>query len=247
MKKKAVIGIVVLLSAVLATGCGNAIPELDEQQQALVVEYATSVLLKHDKNHETKLVELTLEQEEEAVDSAAKEELQDNSGSNKEEGAENESQEEGMEDVEVIDNTQMPENVSIESFLNLDPIKITYTGYEINDFYPEQGDDLYFIMNATEGNHLLILKFTAENTSEAEANLNIAQSKTRFKIAVNGEEKNALTTMLLNDMPYYQGIVAPGESIELVLICEIAGEQTEISSLALIMKSVDDIATISLN
>ena len=63
---------------------------------------------------------------------------------------------------------------------------------------------------------------------------------------VNGEEKNALTTLLLNDLAYYQGTLAPGENVELVLICEIPAEQAEvITSLALTMKN-DETATISL-
>ena len=70
----------------------------------------------------------------------------------------------------------------------------------------------------------------------------------RFKVSVDGVEKNALTTMLLNDLAYYNGVLAPGESAELVLVCEVPVEQSEnISSLALVLKSVDNEATISLN
>lgn len=63
MKKKVTGAAAVLLSAAITAGCGNEIPELNEQQQELVVEYATSQLLKYDANHEEKLVELTLEEE----------------------------------------------------------------------------------------------------------------------------------------------------------------------------------------
>ena len=94
---------------------------------------------------------------------------------------------------------------------------------------------------------MFVLKFLVENFSSSEKEVNIAQSNVRFKVVVNGVEKNALTTMLLNDLAYYNGVLAAGESAELVLICEVPVEQTaEISSLVLDLKSVDNEATISL-
>ena len=110
---------------------------------------------------------------------------------------------------------------------------------------PEQGEELFFVMNATEGNKLLVLKFQAENLSDGENSLDIAQSGTRFKIVVNGTEKNALTTMLLNDLAYYQKTLNAGESQEVVLICEIP-ESEEVSSLGLVMKNEETSTEISL-
>lgn len=248
MKRQVISSAVILLTAALATGCGNAIPSLNDQQQELVVEYAAGIVRKYDQNHESKLVELTLEQEAEMT--APEEEIPENPTTDEKENADMDQQEEALEEVTVIDNTQELADVSIESFLNLDSVKITYTGCETYDFYPEEGeeDELYFVMNATEGNKLLVLKFLTENISGAETTLDIGQSETRFTLMVNGERKNALTTMLLNELAHYQGTLAPGESTELVLICEIANEQADATpTLELTLKSVDDIATISLN
>lgn len=248
MKKQVTGSVIALLMTALAAGCGNAIPSLDEQQQELVVEYAAGVLLKYDQNHESKLVELTLEQEAEMT--APAEEAPENPITDETENADTDQQEDALEDVTVIDNTQDIVDVSIESFLNLDSVKITYTGCETYDFYPEQGEEegFYFIMNATEGNKLLVLKFLTENISGTETTLDIGQRQTRFTLMVNGERKNALTTMLLNDLAHYQGTLAPGESTELVLVCEIPDEQAgTVPTLELILKNVDDSATISLN
>ncbi|MDE5908146.1 MAG: hypothetical protein K2H52_05315 [Lachnospiraceae bacterium] len=250
MKRKAISGVTALLAVALMTGCGNAIPELNDQQQELVVEYAAEMALKYDVNRESKLVELTLEQD--AAPSAPTEE-----GAEKETADEKENtdapdteagqQEEALPDVTVIDHTQ---SASIEEFLNLDSVKFTYTGCEAYDFYPDQNqeEEFYFVMNATQGNKLLVLKFMAENISGEEAVLDLNQSQTRYTLNVNGERKNALTTMLLNDLAYYQGTIAPGESVELVLVCEVPSEQAEITpTLELTMKNVENNATISLN
>lgn len=243
MKKRVIGSLAVVCSALIATGCGNSIPEMTEEQQELVVEYAAGVVLKYDKNYEGKLVELTLEE------NAAEEVEASNTPENEEVPETIESAE---DDVMIIDNTENVEEVAytIESLLQLDSVSITYIGYEISDCYPNEneGDDLYFIMNATDGNKLLVLKFLTENMSDLDTELNIAESNARFKIDVDGVTKNALTTMLLNDLAYYQGTLAAGESTELVLVCEVSDAQAEeISSLSLIVKSVDNTATISLN
>ncbi|RKI90208.1 hypothetical protein D7V94_15245 [Parablautia intestinalis] len=240
-KNKMKYGVIVLLVALLTTGCGNKIPELSEQEQELVVEYAREVVLKHDKNYQSRLVDLSLEQEN--VNEAEPE-----TPSEEEDEASSDAKETDGQEVSVTDNTQTEvQNVTLEEFLKLDDVKFTYNGYELDNFYPQQGEELYFIMEATQGSKLLVLKFLAENTSGTEINLDIAKTETRFKIIADGVGKNALTTMLLNDLTYYQGTIAPGENVELVLVCEIPEEQTEISTLELTIKSVDDSATISLN
>ena len=240
-KNKMKYGVIVLLVALLTTGCGNKIPELSEQEQELVVEYAREVVLKHDRNYQSRLVDLSLEQEnvnEEEPETPSEEEDEASSDAKETDGQE----------VSVTDNTQTEvQNVTLEEFLKLDDVKFTYNGYELDNFYPQQGEELYFIMEATQGSKLLVLKFLAENTSGTEINLDIAKTETRFKIIADGVGKNALTTMLLNDLTYYQGTIAPGENVELVLVCEIPEEQTEISTLELTIRSVDDSATISLN
>ena len=246
MKKK-FMGGAVLLSAALLTGCGNEIPEMSQQQQELFVEYAVGKTLKYDKNHESRLVELTLEEETGQV--PAEEEVSQPAPPEEEGSTQQEQTEADVDDVEIIDNTDgVVTNPTIEEFLGLDSVKFTYTGYETVSTYPEQEGELFFAMDATEGNQLVVLKFLAENISGGETALDIMQSNTRFKIAINGTEKNALTTLLLNDLAYYQGTLAPGEGTELVLVCEVpSGQVNEITTLGLTMKNGDMIATIGLN
>lgn len=251
MRKKWICGVIALLSVFFITGCGNKIPELTEAEQDLVVEYAANTLLKYDKYYEKKLIELTPEKEMlYDMSKAAKAEQEKEAQKEKEEKEDKESSLEPDQDVTIIDNTGEAEsrNVSVNDFLALEAVEITYSGYETDKTYPNHAENLAFIMNATGGNELLAIKFLAKNVSETETNLDIAGSQTKFKIVINGEERNALTTMLLNDMAYYQGTLAPGEEVELVLVCEIPKELAgNISELGLVMKNVDNTATISLN
>ena len=244
MKKGWIIGLPLIMTGIWLTGCGNAIPEMTMEQQELVVEFAASELLKYDVNYQSKLTAHEPEQQhEEEQGEQPKEPLIEEETLPEEIIADT--------DVTIVDNTGTVEaqNISIADFLDLTGVEISYAGYETVDTYPEgEAKEAYFFMSATEGNKLLVLQFSALNVSGEELSIDLAKSQTRYKIILNGTEKNALTTMLLNDMAYYQGTLAANESIELVLLCEIQDDQTEfIDTLQLKMKSVDDSATISLN
>ena len=233
-----------IMTGIWLTGCGNAIPEMTMEQQELVVEFAASELLKYDVNYQSKLTAHEPEQQhEEEQGEQPKEPLIEEETLPEEIIADT--------DVTIVDNTGTVEaqNISIADFLDLTGVEISYAGYETVDTYPEgEAKEAYFFMSATEGNKLLVLRFSALNVSGEELSIDLSKSQTRYKIILNGTEKNALTTMLLNDMAYYQGTLAANESIELVLLCEIQDDQTEfIDTLQLKMKSVDDSATISLN
>lgn len=251
MKKLLIKILTISAVGICLTGCGNVIPEMTPQQQELVVEFAASELLKFDQKHTTKLVPLEMIQEEESnqADSALlkeKEELStDAAKENEPSGEEGISVDEAI----VIDQTQEETLQSVDEFMELTGVSIAYAGYELTDSYPpETADDIYFFMSATGNNKLLVLKFQVENTSGEEAELDFAHRQIRYKIVVNGAEQNALTTMLLNDIAYYQGTLAVGESVELVLVGEVSNEQADpITSLELTMKSVDNTATISLD
>lgn len=249
MKKSWIKILTISAVGICLTGCGNAIPEMTPQQQELVVEFAASELLKFDQKHASKLVPLEIIQEVEEsnqADSSSLEVKEEPSAD-----AVKENGEEGIpaDEATVIDQTQEESPQSVDEFLELTGVSIAYAGHELTDSYPPvAADDVFFFMSATENNKLLVLKFQVENISGGDMELDFARRQTRYKIVVNGSEQNALTTMLLNDMAYYKGTLAAGESVELVLVGEVSNEQADqITSLELTMKSVDDSATISLD
>lgn len=251
MKKAWIKVLTVGIVGACLTGCGSTIPEMTEQQQELVVEYAAGELLKYDRNHVARLVTLEMDQEEEeeGIDSASMAETGNDLADDEVSDKEVDKGGVGADEVTVIDQTEEALPASVDEFLKMDEIKISYTGYEVTDSYPEEmSEEAYFFMSATDNSKLLVLKFQVENLSTQEKDLNFSQSQTRYKIVVDGAEHNALTTMLLNDLAYYQGVLAPQESVELVLVGEVPAEGADqISSLELTMKSVDETATISLN
>lgn len=218
--------ITILAGALLVSlcGCGNAIPNLSEEQEALVVEYASTAVLKHDANYQGKLVDLsTITNEEEVPLEEIMQALAEETNIPEEPASVQEPQ------PEADSATQQEEEVQVnaEQILGLQNVSLICSGYEVDEFYPKNGNEIYFVMNATPGNNLLVVKLTLKNLLNEEQDIQIQPGTVRVKINLNGEEKNALTTMLLNDLATYQGTLGSDEETELVVVGEYPVEELQ--------------------
>lgn len=238
MKNKKMRPFIILLAGTLIvslSGCGNTIPALSEEQEALVVEYASTAVLKHDANYQGKLVDLsTLKNEEETPEEETMQALAEEADIPKEP----EQMKEPQQDVFSAEQAEAEIQADAEQILGLQDVSLTYSGYEVDEFYPKNGNEIYFVMNATPGNNLLVVKFTLRNLLNEEQDIQIQPGTVRVKIIMNGEEKNALTTMLLNDLATYQGTLGPNEETELVVVGEYPVEDLQsIDSLSVKLKN----------
>ena len=247
--KKVIAGMVIMTICIMTlTSCANTIPELDEQSKDLVVEYAAATVRKYNDYQPGKFLdESDLTEQEDEIDEELSEPAKEEVVETQEQ--ENSSNLETDEEVPVIEKEEeafVP--TTINDFLELQGAHITYEGYEVKDSYPDAGEELFFVMEASKGNKLLLLKFVVQNDSDEDCSLDFVNKDIRYKIAVNGKTKNALTTMLPDDLRNYQGVLGSGEKETLVLVREISKEQADtINELALALKSGDQNATISLN
>lgn len=220
---------------VLLTGCSQPIPDMTEEQSAMVAEYAAGLLLKYDKNYSESLPE-------------AAEALPDNEI---EEAVTPEAEAENTETAEEASSVQesTPEETivtDIAGFLGLSGIDITYTGYEFADSY-EEGESLAFSLDATPGNRLLIVKFDMTNYNGEDTEVNILDRRVRFGLIPNqGKRKPVLYTMLLNDLSIYKNVVAAGATEQALLISEIPQEEAMLDNLSLYIKNETDAVTITL-
>ena len=222
----------ILTASLLLSGCGNQIPDMTEEEQAMIVSYAAEVVERHDSNHPSRLESeevVELKKEEEAQKEAKKEQLKQEEAAKAEEAKNNEasSSEAAKQKVEL----------TLDDVVGADGFSFSYEGYELDDSYPDTGEETYFAMDATEGQKLLVLK-------------SMVSSGVRFKITAGGKTQNALTTMLLNDFSNFSETIPGNGTQELVLICEVPadGSVTEggSDSIAVIVRNGDKNATISL-
>lgn len=240
-------GLIFAVAASLCmTACGSTIPDMTEEQEAMIVEYAAGLLLKYDRNYHGRLLEEDELAEAEQKEAERLEKLAA-------EEAVEEPEEIAEETTQVVDVSEEPEVItyrSIEEFYGIDGVAINYAGYELKDMYPDDGaDNMFFAMNASSGCKLVVLHFDVENISGQDKGLDMLTLETKFKLSFSGESpKYALTTMLTNDLASYKGTIAAGSSEQLVLVAELQEDKAQsIQSISLIMKNGMEEATISLN
>ena len=250
MKKKSFLFAIITVTSTLLTGCSffsSNIPELSETEEAMVVEYATEVLLHYDRMNGDKIrpvkYDIITEEGESVSDEQYADQLMneamDSSGLSL---PQNDIPADGTDNgVSVIDNT-VPEDTgasiyaSIADCFGLSGISINPIGYEITDFYPESPTE-YFVMNATEGNRLVILRFELSNDSGSDMHVEIPYGDVKYKITLNDTTKNALTTLLINDMGTFSEDVASTDKKEVVLVGEFPIEDANnISALSVLIK-----------
>lgn len=234
-----------ITAAVLLTGCGS-MPDLTQEETELISEYAVGILLKYDTSNSRRLMDTSAydneasETDETAEEVAAQPE-------------EEQSEVEPADDTEIIDVSQDEETVveipsTIESYYGIQDVVFQYNGYELADSYPSsvEGEDLFFTLDATEGNELLVLKFLATNTSGSDITLNMIDYGAKFRISVNGEKsQGALATMLLNDMQTYDEVLPADSTVELISIAEVP-QGISIDSIEFILRGNGENATMTL-
>lgn len=225
------------------TGCGGAMPELTEEENEIITEYAVSLLLKYDKYYSSRLVDLSAYEEQQDIE---QNEPEENNALEDEPIPEdnNELSESNTEVVDVIE-----EASTIEEFYGIEGFSFQYMGCDLKSEYPEMTEnetEAYFAMQATPGMQLLVLKFQVNNLSGSDRELDMLSYDTKTRVTVNGESsKSTLSTMLLNDLHTYKGVVGENGSIELVAIVEVP-EGTYIESLSLTLRNDSDSAELSL-
>lgn len=247
MKKRAVSIIIALTMTVLMlTGCGNQLPEMDEEQIQMVGDYAAGLLLKYDASYRSRLVDLPMEE------TPASQEENLASEESKQPSEEAEGGMAPVDDTPVIPvggETAEVNNVSLEDCLNLpEGIRVTYQGERIASTYPDNAQDDVFALDATVGNRLLILSFLIENQLAQDQEINIFQNNPVFRITVNDNvSKNSLMTMLPDELSTYIGTISANASVEAVLIMEInEADAAQINTITLNIKNASEKTTIQL-
>lgn len=239
-----------LFLACALTGCDTAMPELTEEENEMITEYAVDLLLKYDRNYDSRLVDLEAYYEKQASLQARMQAQAVEDATKEVAEPEQAASEEQTSGTEMANNTvEEPSASSIEEFYGIEGMEFRYTGYDLTDVYPQGTEDeamVFFSMDATPGTQLLVLNFQATNTGGGQKDLNMLNYGMRTRINVgDGVSENVLSTMLLNDLQTYRGTLGPNESTELVAVIEVP-EGTPIENVSMILRGDAGSATIVL-
>lgn len=224
--------LVAVITACAMVGCGNAIPEMTEEEQAQICEYAASLLLSHDKNYMSNIMS--------DEDIAAERERLERIATLKEEAlAQKEAEEQAAQAAEAEKDAETssgdgvadePAYCDIDEFLELDGINIEYSGYEVCDNYPStvSMNDWQGVCSASPGNSLVVFYFDVFNDSGYDYYLDMLSSDVRFTFKINGNiSKAALTTLLTDDLIMYRGTIPFETSVKTVIVIEMSTDDAQ--------------------
>lgn len=253
MKKGKVLCMLVM-SAVLLTGCVDAMPELTKEQSGMIAEYAASLLLKYSPNYHYKIVS----EEEVAAAKAAEQELAETQTQEETDASEEQMDSENQQ--QIADETFMEtgetdsydsvmyltsSDADIAAELGINDIIIKYQSYEICDSYPQNNSG--FSVDAAQGKKLLIVHFDLQGSSDENVECNLFDYDLEVRMNVNGTTIKALSTMLPNELMSYMDTVPPAEMADVVAVAEINDlSETDIESLVLTISSNSGDCTIEL-
>ena len=240
MKKKYNLLILIMLLSFVLTGCGNAIPDLSEEETLMVDTYMAELLLKYDENYSTKLLEeneidkeikIRKEIEEEEKRRAEREAAREKAEQEKKESVSSNSASGGK--AEAKDNA-----VDLEAFLDIDDFSVECTGVTFEDSYADAGDEMFFSITPSSGCKIAVSHLRITNNSSEAQILDILNKGARFKLSFNsGPYHNTMVSILLSDFTMYSGNINAGESIDLVMLVDLPeSECVEVDDLDLNIK-----------
>ena len=243
----------ILLTAVMLSGCNVEIPDLTEEESALITEYATNLIVKHSELSDRDLLsttelELGIQQEAEARELKIKADEIADAYLNKDmaviNGAETDVTD-GDASSQGSGNVAAP-SYTISEFFEQNDFWVDYSSYELCDSYPDE-EGVFMAMDATPGHQLCVVKFQVQNVSASDREFDMFSRKGRFTLLTgNGEKLSAQSTMLLNDLSSYKGTIAANEAEEMVLIFEVEEGVSSMDSMQLVMKNGSEDNTILL-
>lgn len=234
-------------AAIMLAGCGNAIPDMTDEQLQEVGEYAALLLLSHDVNYKSRLVDvetLDVESPSEPPQEVLPEETPEpeNTGMDP------------VEDTPIVDLTEgqgepQQSNLKLEEAIGLpEQMTLSYTGHEVLSHYPDEAsDEEYFTIDAEDGNQLLVLRFTLQNQGDGTETADLRDQNLIIDVSVNGISTRSLSTLLENDLRFICEDLVPGASREVVILAEYEAESLrDMASIELNVKNDDINATIHL-
>lgn len=202
---------VIIVSALLLSGCGTSLYEVTDSEQEVIAHYAAHVLAKHNIFQKDGMTNDSLEETEEDESEDTQEEETENTENNSDKKLPDGSTTNGEEN-----NTN---EISLaESIGHASDLTVTYEGYSLSETY--QGGD-YYSVNAPTGSTYMVMKFNLTNNGKSDVIVNSLEYAPAFIAEVGETKVSAEITILLDDFSSYQGTISPGQTVSNVLLFRI--------------------------
>lgn len=230
-------GAVLLVAAMLFTGCGDPMVALTEEEEAIVVNYSAGTLAKHNSFQQEGMIAVYPEEE---VDSEEPEDMEEPEESEEEQDKDDRKDQKAEQDTEEESedksSEEEPGQITLTEALSVKNVEFSYHDYSTVDNY-RQGE--YFSMDAASGNVFLMLNINMTNTGNKAVECNLLNKGLIFNLSLNGGAaiQNEMT-MLTNDLSTYMGTLDSGKTEAVILLFEVPQKTVEnMSSMQLSVQS----------
>lgn len=210
----------VLTVATVMTGCGTKIYDMTDEEQQLIVNYSAYALSKHNIYQPDGMTSVTEAETEEQDTSAAETETEtaDEKTSEKTDtGHENGNSGQSQQTAQETKPTM--QTVSLAQAIGYDGLSVSYAGLTTEETYKEGS---YYSMEAGAGNTYAVLKFTLSNTTGTDMNVDLFTNTGKYRAAFSGgKEYEAEGSFLTYALNTFQGTIAAGQSVDVVLLFKV--------------------------
>ena len=218
-RQKRYLGIAVVLSSLVLSGCGTSLYEMTQEEEDYIVHAAAYYVAKHNiqqKDGASAVVDpdsIVLEPETEPIENVIEE--------NTEENGEVLTPSDGDVQGELIaDGT-----VSLADAMGAKgALSVTYTGSYTAENYVEGSA---YSLDANKGKVFYVMEFAMENTSENAIEVDNASKNFMFQLIDKDVNVSAEMTFLMTDFSTYQGTIAAGETVKAILLFEVSESVVE--------------------
>lgn len=236
MRKKYISIIAMIAFSVGLSGCViPTIPDLTEEQEAVITEYAAGLLLKYDSNGSRGLMsdeELEKAAQEEALKKERDErnkqlaqeyiERTEEARKKKEEEKANKKSDTEKQETTVAKGDEEVSAQAIGRCVGLDDVDVRFEGFETAYSYPNGGYSDLFSVDASDGKKLVVAKVSIANNGSEDKYIDMFEKDYVFILDM-GEAgaTNSSSTLLLNDFSMFKDTVNAGKTADTVLLFEV--------------------------
>ena len=218
----------------VTTGCGQVI-DLTDEENHLIAEYAAELLLKYDRNYDTRYNPDELEDttetmtEPDATTEATTEVVTTTEAATTEQdapadGQTTQAQPVTDEAVKEDIGATVDSDFDIAAFVGESRISVRYAYYMVVDSYPSYDQDgMYIEVQAPEGYKLLVLKFEVENKTNEDQAVDLYNKDVNYNIVVdNSRTTKQMLTILADDLYTYDKTIQASSREETVLLYTVS-------------------------
>lgn len=218
----------------VTTGCGQVI-DLTDEENHLIAEYAAELLLKYDRNYDTRYNPDELEDttetmtETDATTEATTEMVTTTEAATTEQdvpvdGQTTQAQPVTDEAVKEDIGATVDSDFDIAAFVGESRISVRYAYYMVVDSYPSYDQDgMYIEVQAPEGYKLLVLKFEVENKTNEDQAVDLYNKDVNYNIVVdNSRTTKQMLTILADDLYTYDKTIQASSREEAVLLYTVS-------------------------